>query len=411
MGSVSSIVARCSLIAGAIAAAVYALLLARAEALFNRDTAISVPAAVRLVPYDSAYLARLAAWRPAEHVALLQRAVSYNPFDFESWIQLGLASEFQQGDVSAAERYFLKAAAVNRMFLPRWTLTNFYFRHNKLPEFFRWAKATLAITPYSPEPVFLQMWQISQDGGRIAAAVPERPRALLPYAWFLSNSNRNSLVSPILDRLITAIGNRDPRSWGRDDLVATMEDRLLAAGQQQPALDVWKRMVNARWLNETVPSPQHPLTNGNFRQPFFRHGFDWMPVNAEGVRVDQYADQGSLNLRFSGDESERCLLLQQYVPLAAGRPYRLGWRIKANTLTGLSGLTWHLRPVSPAAPAGSLSDEFQSSDLLSPSPAGWQFRSPPQTSLGLLTLQYARPLGQTVARGSLVLQAVSLSTE
>ncbi len=140
------------LVALALAAAIYSFVLARAKWLFQQDTAISVPAAVELVPFDSAYLARLAAWRPAQKIALLRRAVELNPFDSESWIQLGFVSEFQQHDRAGAERFYLKAAEVNKTFLPRWTLTNFYFRNDQPKEFFRWATATLAITPYSPEP-------------------------------------------------------------------------------------------------------------------------------------------------------------------------------------------------------------------------------------------------------------------
>ncbi len=124
-------VVRYLLIAGALAAAIYSFVLARASWLFRQDTAISIPAAVALVPFDSTYVARLAAWRPAEKIALLHRAVELNPFDSESWIQLGFVSEFQQHDRASAERYYLKAAEVNKMFLPKWTLTNFYFRQDQ----------------------------------------------------------------------------------------------------------------------------------------------------------------------------------------------------------------------------------------------------------------------------------------
>ena len=143
------------LIAGAILAAFYSFLLARASWLFEQDTSSSVPKAAGLMPYNGAYLARLAAWAPAQKFFLFRRAVELNPFDFESLIQLGIFSEFQKHNDAQAERYYLRAEEVNKMFLPKWTLTNYYFRHGRTAEFFRWATASLAITPYSPEPIFL----------------------------------------------------------------------------------------------------------------------------------------------------------------------------------------------------------------------------------------------------------------
>lgn len=74
----------------------------------------------------------------------------------------------QQGDAEGAERDYL------RMFLRKWTLTNFYFRQRRPHDFFHWANAALQVAPYSPDPIFAQMWLVSQDAGRIAAAIPER---------------------------------------------------------------------------------------------------------------------------------------------------------------------------------------------------------------------------------------------
>ena len=160
----------------AAVAGCYSFLLARAAWLFEKDTLTSVPEAVQLAPYNSAYLSRLAAWRPAQKVQLLERAAALNPFDFESLIQLGFYQEFQKHDTAAAEKFYLRAATVNRMYLPKWTLTNFYFRNGRTAEFFHWANASLVITPYSPEPIFVEMWQISQDAEQIARAIPDRPR-------------------------------------------------------------------------------------------------------------------------------------------------------------------------------------------------------------------------------------------
>ncbi len=268
MSSVFLLVLRYILAAAAVAAAYYSALLAGASYLFQQDTATSVPAAVHLVPYNSAYLARLARWQPTDRMPLLHRAVTVNPFDVDSWMQLGMTAEMQQHDMASAERYYLQAAAIDRMFLPKWTLTNFYFRRQQPSQFFRWAKATLAITPYLPDPVFDQMWLIGQDANRIAAAIPDRPFILLFYASFLSKTNRYEQIAPIVQRLITAAGNSSPSANGRDAIIGPVEDRLLASGYLHAALQIWTSMNQGGWISLPVPTPASPLTNGDFHAPF-----------------------------------------------------------------------------------------------------------------------------------------------
>jgi tetratricopeptide (TPR) repeat protein len=390
----------------ALVAACYSFLLARAQWLFQRDTASSVPAAVRLVPYNSEYLARLAAWRQPEKLPLLHRAIALNPFDFESLIQIGFVEEFQKRDLASAERYYLKAADVNKMFLPKWTLTNFYFRHERSDEFFHWAMATLAITPYSPDPVFTQMWLMSQDAANIARAIPNRLRTLLAYAWFLSNNHQYAAIPSVVQRLISAVGKGDPHAWGRDDLLAAIEDRLIAAGDRNGSLSVWANMARAGWLQQSVPSGDHPITNEHFMLPFFQHGFDWIPAEVDGIRIEQFPSEGLLRIQFSGDEPQRAILLCQFVPLDANRTYDLRWRVESRLPDLPSGLTWHLQPVDGVGGPDLFSD-----DLVQTSQQGWQFRAPSGTELYRLSLEYARPLGHPRATGAVVIRGVSANLE
>ncbi len=154
-------------------------------------------------------------------------------------------------------------------------------------------------------------------------------------------------------------------------------------------------MVKAGWLREDIPSAQHPLTNGNFRASLFRHGFDWMPAGTEGVRIEESPAEGLIRLQFSGNEPEHCVVLQQYMPMEAGRTYSFGMAGDPRSrVTALSGLTWHLRPVGNAAEVG-----LASSDLGLAQAGNWKMRAPQGSELYLLTLEYARPLGHLRAKG------------
>ncbi len=390
-------------IAAGIAAACYSLLLARAAYLFDKNTPASMKEAAELVPYNSRYLARLAVWSPDQREELLKRATALNPFDSESWIQLGLASELDRRDLKAAERYYLKAAAVNHMFFPKWTLTNFYFRRQNEDEFFHWAKAALAITPNTPDPVFTQMWQITQDAGKIAAAIPERPRVLLQYASFLSNANRFQAIPSVVQRLTRTVGRGDPHEWGRDDLLAGIEDRLLAAGELDPALRVWATLRQANWIHESVPAAASPLTNGNFGMRSYGHGFDWVVVSTPGIAIDQFPDEKQLRITLSGQQADHCELLRQYIPVEPGREYGMQWEATTNRVNAPSGLSWHLQ-----CAGGSACPTLASGDLFGGSERMWGFRVP-DAKVCLLTLDYARPPGMMQMSGTVSLNLVSIA--
>ena len=403
MKSAAAFFLRYLLIAGAIAGAYYSTILARASYLFSQDTATSVPAAVHLVPYYSQYVARWAAWDTARQVPLLKQAIALNPFDYQSLIQLGLNAEMTEGDPKTAESYFLQAAAVNKMFLPKWTLTNYYFRRQNLSEFFRWANETLKISPYSGDPVFTQMWLMSQDSARLSAAIPDRPRALIQYIWFLSNSKQYGAIPPMVQRLVRVVGNDDPRAWGRDDLIAASLDRVLAAGELRTGLQIWTTLCDGRWIAQSVPDADHPLTNGDFRLPFYRHGFDWASAETEGVRIQQLTDGAFLDIVLSGDQPEHCELLRQYVAVEPGFLYKLQWKADAQGIAAGSGLAWHLRATKADA-------AIESGGLLN-APQTWEFVAPPNVSGFLFTLEFNRALGHVKPSGHLTLRSVSVNRQ
>jgi len=406
MKSAAAFYLRYLLIAGAIAGACYSTILARAAHLFTEDTASSVAGAVQLVPYKSEYVARLAAWDTDNRVALLKKAVELNPFDYESLIQLGLTSEMKTGDVKAAESYFLRAAAVNHMYEPKWTLANYYFRRDDATDFFHWANETLKISPYDGAPVFTQMWLLSQDAQRLSAVVPDRPRSLIQYTWFLSNSRQYSAITPIVQRLVRLVGNDDPRAWGRDDLIASSLDRVLASGDLHDALQIWTTLRDARWIAQNVPDANHPLTNGDFRLHFYNHGFDWAPLETEGVHVDQFVDEPSIDIALSGEQPEHCQLLRQYVAVEPGFLYKLQWKAEASGIPAGMGIAWHLHPVSGNAPGG----DIVSADLLN-APQVWEFVATPSVNGFVLTLEYNRESGRVRPTGRITLRSVTMDRE
>src|SRR5579864_8560303 len=99
----------------------------------------SVRLAVGITPDSADYHFRL--WQAegegtGQSSAELDRALTLNPRYSAAWIARGLEAE-AAGDRKNAEASLLRAAEIDHLYLPRWTLANFYFRAGDLPRFWR----------------------------------------------------------------------------------------------------------------------------------------------------------------------------------------------------------------------------------------------------------------------------------
>ena len=103
-------------------------------------------------------------------------------------------------------------------------------------------------------------------------------------------------------------------------------------------LQFWATLRDGRWIDQNVPDANHPLTNGNFRQRFYRHGFDWLPLEDDGVHIDQFVDEPSIDIGLSGDQPEHCTLLRQYVAVEGGFLYKLIGRPRRRAFPQASAL-------------------------------------------------------------------------
>jgi tetratricopeptide (TPR) repeat protein len=422
MGSLSTLV---SLAARSLFAAIflvgcwYSFTLARAEALFRLSTPASVSAAISLIPYNPRYLVGLAALQPEHSSAFLRRALTLNECDARSWVQLGLDAEFQQQDPILAERYYHRAAEVNHMFYPASNLANFYFRYQRRNEFFEWAQHALQMAFDDPTLLFVEIWSLSADSRFNASLVPDRVvLGLAAYTSFLIQTNRPDEAGDALSRLLkrAAIDRYDTdhpeaatflSNTGFRILFGTCLDRLLMTNRYQAAQRLWAELIETNWLQTPVPTTAAPLTNGDFRQPVFGHGFDWVFLWVPNVTFDQIAVSSRLRISFDGKEPEASRLLQQFVVLEPNRRYRLQWVAESDRIPKDSGFQWRLLPVSEQGPA--VTSVLVSADLLGLTDTGtWDFTAPVQP-LNLLLLDYARRPGTVRPEGELSLSGVTLS--
>src|SRR5690242_2211927 len=249
------------------------LVIAYSDRLAKEFTLPATRRAVKLAPGNARYwvvYADLLEQAGEASTDALKQAAALDPENASIWLRLGLDAE-GRNDFGGAEKFLLQAARVSRLYEPRWTLANFYFRRGNSIEFWKYARSALELAPREPEALFDLCWRKSQDAAEILAkAIPDVRPVRRHYAEFLLGQNRLAAAHAVL----MTIG--DPTADDR----AVLEDacdRFLAGGLAQPALDVWDVMCSRGVLPFKVLQPQAGvvLTNPDFAVPGFGRGFDW----------------------------------------------------------------------------------------------------------------------------------------
>jgi hypothetical protein len=415
MNSVTlSLVLRLPLALWTIAALFYSVLLARSAYLVQNPSPSSIEAALRLIPYNADLITRLDTARPEPSPKLLTRALELNPFQANAWMRLGLNAELKQRNPALAERYYLEAAKVDHMYLPLWTLANFYARQGNKEKFFETAKAALAITPYDSRPLLFQAQMLAERPDQVLAILPDRQRVLFEYLNFLlsggDSAQFESAALRATDRPMDASNEPVglPEEWL--NILGTTEDRLLQGGQRDEAMRIWASMQRNGWVHLPVPSVEAPLANGSFRRQLFGHGFDWSVLPVQGVMHDQYPGMGKMAFEFDGAQPESCRLLRQFIPVRGGGSYRMAWQLESPDIHNAVGLKWRIYPT--AAKKDSDRAVLSSSDLSAGGQqnGSWEFTVPAGWTTALVTLEYDRPLGEVRTEGSVSLKKISMNS-
>jgi hypothetical protein len=398
-------------VAALIAAALFSIHLARADAEFRRGDPASVARAISIEPRNSEYLALRALqldYDGADSTPLLEHAVALNPVSSSPRLRLGLAAEIR-GDYPSAERWLLDAARVDHQFEPRWTLANFYFRRANAQlfdprfrtPFWMWTRAALEVSYGDRRPAFDLCWRMAGDTGSVEIlerAIPNQRDVLDAYLAFLLESHRDAIApvamklaqfndpadGPILlaasDALIdSGHGVSDvPNASGTRDAVATSHEPSVA-------MELWTALGLAR------PSG---VFNGDFSSVPLNHGFDWRQIESPGVThasIDQPRSAHRISL--DGRQPESCALLIQILNLDPNTRYTLRWEARTSGIKSPTGIEWRIgdrrAAIEPSESASTGSTDFAVTAELTP-----------------LTLFYQRPSGEARAEGSVDLTRV-----
>lgn len=284
----------------------------------------------------------------------------------------------RQAKSGEAEKQLLEAAANDRQFAPAWQLTDFYFRHNRPSEFFRWAHLA-AERSYGDLGALFRLCSLSgASTEQMLDRILVTPAIERNYIAWLLEENRLADIEPVAERLLHRTLLAD------EELLLVYVERLIHEQQAQKAIAVWRRIAPSQGL----------VTNRSFSSDLLGRGFDWRPVPIDGIR--QYRGEpepsgsGGWRIDFSGRQPEISDVLTQYVVLAPGQRYRLTTEAQPLAASGLApnSFCWIV--------AGT--------ELPLEKPA--EFRA--TRELDQLVLRCRRPKGSTRFEGILRIQSVSL---
>jgi tetratricopeptide (TPR) repeat protein len=373
------------------------LRLAWADHLFQTATAPAVERAVQLAPGNARYLARWAAL--LENSAPLEAALTHNPRDAASWMELGLRAE-AGGDLRKAERCLLQAARVDRQYNPRWTLANFYFRRGDLENFWLWAAQAAAISYVDNTALFRLLWKAAPDPEQILSrAIP--PQLETSYLRFLLAENHLPALESAARRVAARAGRQDA------PLLLAACDRLLDQRQFPSALRLWTLLCERELVPYPAPQPERgaPLTNGDFQTPLLSRGFDWRLDGPGGVSVTRADSPSGLRITFTGSQPEVCDVVSQFVPVLPAKQYRLRFRYRTSHIAPGAGLRWRIFDPAAGADLAQHSPDLASEQEIEQEAL---FSTPAETRMVRLALRYHRALGTTRLEGSTLLRHASM---
>jgi tetratricopeptide (TPR) repeat protein len=272
--------------AGLAAAAAWSILAGWADYWARKRTLAGSERAIAFTPGQAAYYYQFAALAsdtdPKGALTALERAVALNPFDSRSWIELGLRVEMEDR-AGAAERYLLRAAEVDKGYLPRWSLANYYLRRGDEAKFWFWSKAAASMIYDDPAPLFRLCGRIAEDGNLIDRLEIRRPDLQSAYISYLLSLGRVELIGPSARRLLEQGRPKDV------PLLLSACDRLIAAKSVDDALAIWNGLARTRRIpfQALAPDAGSIFANDDFTPPPVSQGFDWHVPTVGGISVSR----------------------------------------------------------------------------------------------------------------------------
>lgn len=279
--------------------------------------------------------------------ATWRAAADLDPRNARILIPAGISAELH-GNANEAERYFLDAEKYNLLWLPRWTLANYYFRKGDTKKTLHWINRALERSYGDLSAAFTLAEQAGATPQQIFNEVlPAKPYPFHAFAFWLSQQNvdrnRAILAARSLRKsydLLDANSNHAQAEY----FTLVVSGRLMNAGLGDIARTVWRSGCEARILDCTMPPDDGLIMNGAFSKKFIALPLDWSLPKVPGITSIQQPGTGTVKYSFSGEHPENCELLRQSIVLEPKVRWRVQFDFQTREISPLasSSLEWRI---------------------------------------------------------------------
>lgn len=321
-----------------------------------------------------------------------RQAIAVNPRRDLSLTQAAISAELS-GSVQEAERLLLQAEQFNHLWLPRWSLANFYARHNRQGETFRWAQAAMLRSYADPGALFLLCRHAgATDEELLKSIIPGTPKALGAFVYFLVRQMEPDSLELAAAAYLRSAQASGTRPIEQVETVAAAVTALIGSGRPEPAWRLWKSLEAAQLL----PNAAEPLVNPELQLPVRPAGFDWQIPAVTGVETLRGVPEHGIKFTFSGTQPETAELLAQDLYLRGADEWTLTFEYETRGFSQpKAGVQWRLADAVQELP---LSEEWRAATAV--------FAVPP--GLCRLSLEIVRVNGQPRVEGELRLRGLRL---
>ena len=369
--------------------------LARAGFLFDQDTEASVRAAIRKVPDAWPYYMRLAQFDQLNARPLLNKALELNRYNAQANIELALQEE-AGGDYDQAEHLMLAAFDVDRTYLPRWSLANFYLRRNNLPAFWYWARSAAAVPSQDISPLFDLCWRVAPNAETVASILPEgNAETLRQFIDYLLARNQVHQAGLLAQQLVL-VGDK---AADRPRILAVI-DHLVTGSDASTAIALWRTSIQQQWVAADLTAPNNPRFA---RQPV-PVSLDWGIPDYAGLH--SWPGSSGLETEFSGQEPEDAAIADQVVALTPGN-YQVSYWYRTAGVAPDTGIRWQMLDEKSDAVLAESTDLSSNASVR----AEFQVSVPEDVPFVRLRLNYHRALGTPRITGTLVIEWVRIEAQ
>src|SRR6266567_9263 len=349
----------------------------------------SLHLAARLDPNDSDYQLRMGRFYeydpantdPDRAMAHLERAVELNPYDPETWLEVGAAHEFQ-GQTGQAETCLRRADLLAPNLPPvQWAIANFFLLHGNVDEAFRHFKVVLDGSTRYNQVIFDTAWKASGDGGKILQElVPERVGPEFDYLAYLLSHHNFADAQSVWKRIAGTSENFHPAQ------AAVYINALIEVHWPGEAYQAWNDLRAKGLIAPTyAQTGQNLVLNGDFEEPPLNFGFDWRLGRTDGAyaTLDRTAFRSpshSLLIQFAGTHNVNYANAFEFVRVAPGRSYRLQGFMRTEGITTDSGPRLQVRDAYDPRILDVFSEDLKG-DSRSWASVLLDFKTAPQTDL------------------------------